>query len=1785
MRKHKKFLAAFLSMLLSLSLILSAGFTGVFAASGTTYSMADLLNSDQVKLIGRTANIGGKLLADWVGSGFEMNVNVTSAGTFDVAVEKTNTNEYYVDIVIDGTDVTRTPLTNSGTVSAPITAGNHTVRVIRDSQNNNATVSGSTVTLKRMMFTSVTFAGTVITKPADKDLFIEFVGDSLCCGDGAVGEFQAGVKWTEPRDDSVLGSFAYNAAQNLNADYSLVARGGIGLTGSDAQQIADTITIDDVYDYATYDGFTLNEQKYDFSSARKPDMVVIEIGANDGQKAAILPTWKEKAYNFINQIRTDWNDPELPIVWITTGNNYEHNLYMRSLAETDKNLFPWRYYQGGSGSAALATQEAGHPSKTQQIEWGKQLAQFISNEVLTANTPAPVLEEPAPKANTVTVWVDGAAPSEANHYQYIKEAEAALATKVKTLSGGNDKIAAIMYVSNKNGAVRSAADSATASNLFGNATTVKDKDGKIITIQMIGVDDAGTGNATDVYVSNHTASWRAATNSYRFKNVCISGTGVTNGAFTQIYLAGYETIFDENTSLYQSTATKAHSTFGLSTLYGGHASNSTATKAGVNTNVIINSDNFKANYVYPGGINRYSAGYNSTTTTFDLNTGSATTIKFTMYKGTVVTLATGNPSMVGGKNCSAILTVNGGTVTNLYNGLYSSSTSKPSLLEQSFNSEVIINGGTVTNYLGAFGNGMTLNGTYTTTINGGTITGDFFGVGNSTDGTTVNKVVNNINGGILNGANFYGVGENATVTTLENNMTAGKINCVNAYFGGGKSANATTVTNNIIGGEVISSAVTNGDGIHLGASTGSNITTLTNNVSGGRLTNIVTTSTANSQTYFGSGNSVTIGTHKNNISGGAFVTHFADGIKAAGTCGIYLGSYNNSNTKTFVNNVTGGLFDLNQVNKGSYIFGAQGLNNAFESVTNTVGIAGTDIGPVFAGALNVNLSGGWGKIGAGVKSNSTLPTSTDVCTDTVIISNTVNYMETNSAVSAGTSGCTPASNWYSFVNGSVETVINGGLYKNTVYLGGAKIFGHVKSIINGGVFKDVYGYGCATMHSEVYDGTELIINGFNSYANLADKSYDIYAGSNTATVVTPKTVGRDAISLTINGGTFPTRCGIYGGSNTGTINGNISTAVNGGSFVSLYCGSKNATINGNINNIVSGGEFTGNFFGGNANGSVNGHITNTISTSGKMAGTYAGSEDGTVTDGVETHITKYRTVTADRGFYGGNRNGTISLKADSEYDKAILVDVNSAKHSDKYNTGDVSIDGSIFATGYAGNVNGDIYVKLSGGNNCATGNTARHLVTGNQTIAGVINGNITVDIERGGYYGSAVYYGHRTAPSTPTTAQVNGDITINLKGGHIGTINNPNAALTFNGKAVFNLDLTDTSSIINNVVGGDNAKYTVNVKGGKGALTTTANTRLYADTVTADAQNPIKLSQYSAVANGTVLAKLPGDAKDFVTVEKQTASLTNECIATYNGETTNVISLNNIETGYAAQFELDEAIKEEILFPADGNIKTIINAAGRANYSYTFMGETVEGYFTKSTPVKTIGGNDYYSVTFPVPTGKFDEVVTITCDGMATKSITATKILETGEEQYEEVPEISKLFTSIIDYGKEVSALFYNGEAPQVDYSGTDELKEKYKTEFQFEDRTLVRGTSLLLQDKVNVQLYLETNDITAIDGVFLNGEMLSSGDYTISEVTEPSITELGIMYVISVPIVANKMAKEFNISISCDGVITDNYTSSLGFYCATYMEADNPLLKKFENLSRALLRYIEQVSICYPEE
>lgn len=377
--KRFRLLSAFMVFCIVFSALFAASVISV-RAEDTTYTFDELLAQDKVKIQGRTTP--GMATAVWAGNAIEMNIE-TAGG--DIAFDVITTEDKVLfEGFIDGESIGRS---NVVTPDDPqirfsgLPSGTHTISVVRETPTNK---SG----LAMVLYDKVTFNGTVLERPADKELYIEILGDSVACGSGALGTYEQGKAWNEPDDHSATHSFGYYIAKALDADYSIVAAGGIGLydVSSDKQESYSGVsaTLQEIYDYNN--GFSdLGDEDSKYSFSRKADLVIIRVGANDDTKNEEL--WKEKFLELVKKVR-DNNGEYVPIIYSGDSSN-AHYMSVLTLARGElknKNVFFAPHKLGGSGSAALASQKAGHPNAEEQ----KALADSILEIIKANNLDTPI---------------------------------------------------------------------------------------------------------------------------------------------------------------------------------------------------------------------------------------------------------------------------------------------------------------------------------------------------------------------------------------------------------------------------------------------------------------------------------------------------------------------------------------------------------------------------------------------------------------------------------------------------------------------------------------------------------------------------------------------------------------------------------------------------------------------------------------------------------------------------------------------------------------------------------------------------------------------------------------------------------------------------------------------------------------------------------------------------------------------------------------------------------------------------------------------------------------------------------------------------------------------------------------------------------------------------------------------------------------------------------------------------------------------------------------------------
>lgn len=218
-------------------------------------------NAPGIRILGiRNESGPAKIGADWSCSGIELNVEIAEG---DISFVASATGNCYFRAYVDGQAWMRSgndPYYKVGSSDTEILlknvpAGTHTIRLIK--------VTGHT--LARAQITEIGLFGKILEPaPAAKELYIEFVGDSISCGYGMIGPKDG----TYAAQDGSL-AFPYLTAQALNADYSITALSGQGLLMGNPGIPAGYLQTSPLRDGNAYD------------FARKADIVVLNIGTND----------------------------------------------------------------------------------------------------------------------------------------------------------------------------------------------------------------------------------------------------------------------------------------------------------------------------------------------------------------------------------------------------------------------------------------------------------------------------------------------------------------------------------------------------------------------------------------------------------------------------------------------------------------------------------------------------------------------------------------------------------------------------------------------------------------------------------------------------------------------------------------------------------------------------------------------------------------------------------------------------------------------------------------------------------------------------------------------------------------------------------------------------------------------------------------------------------------------------------------------------------------------------------------------------------------------------------------------------------------------------------------------------------------------------------------------------------------------------------------------------------------------------------------------------------------
>ena len=271
---------------------------------------------DNVKLLGRTYFDTDRLYCAHSGTGIEFTFTGTKCSITVAGDDNSDTllsDKARVGIYVNGERVIDDMINSKEsvyTVFESDTPKQATVTLIKLSEAPMSTIA----------ITDICVTGSAIKPTADKDILIEFIGDSITCGYGVDDPDQYHGFSTATED--VTKAFAYKTAGALDADYSMVAFSGYGIiTGysdgesRDAERQVPRYYTKLGYSWAANGDFLPSQVEWDFSK-RQPDIIVINLGTNDDSYTKNIEARQEEfsaAYaEFLKTVRA--NNPNAKIV-------------------------------------------------------------------------------------------------------------------------------------------------------------------------------------------------------------------------------------------------------------------------------------------------------------------------------------------------------------------------------------------------------------------------------------------------------------------------------------------------------------------------------------------------------------------------------------------------------------------------------------------------------------------------------------------------------------------------------------------------------------------------------------------------------------------------------------------------------------------------------------------------------------------------------------------------------------------------------------------------------------------------------------------------------------------------------------------------------------------------------------------------------------------------------------------------------------------------------------------------------------------------------------------------------------------------------------------------------------------------------------------------------------------------------------------------------------------------------------------------------------------------------
>ena len=380
----KRLLSIFLCVVLTLSISVFNSSAldfdmdaGEMNDADITYKISDI--DGKYKTQGRTTVIDGTLMLDHSASGIEFSAKCKGAVAVTFNTEYLNSTDEnggcYFTVIIDGEEKSRNlcHITEVGTrtilLETDLKYGMHTFEIYRQTELAKATIG----------IKSIILDGKLLNAEKSGNLHIEFLGDSVTAGSGVLGDSSIERKFAStPKYQDATKGFAYLTAKKMDADFSVIAQSGIGVSVGHS-----TDTMLGIYPKLRYGKDSGSE--YDFS--RKADVVVVALGSNDiSTYEANNKTLEQVKQGYIDLLElVKAKNPNAAIVWVYNMMDNNANSLISQVIEE----------KGGQASGyyalKLTRNNSGvnsHPYYTAQAVMADELAEFIKQNVFWDNKVA-----------------------------------------------------------------------------------------------------------------------------------------------------------------------------------------------------------------------------------------------------------------------------------------------------------------------------------------------------------------------------------------------------------------------------------------------------------------------------------------------------------------------------------------------------------------------------------------------------------------------------------------------------------------------------------------------------------------------------------------------------------------------------------------------------------------------------------------------------------------------------------------------------------------------------------------------------------------------------------------------------------------------------------------------------------------------------------------------------------------------------------------------------------------------------------------------------------------------------------------------------------------------------------------------------------------------------------------------------------------------------------------------------------------------------------------------------